>query len=444
MINVLSLFLLNMIFFLCNFYPKHIIEINSPFSFVAIILNLLFYLLFSFYLVILFNKNKNFFSEKIFSPFEKFTQKIQLKKIVIICSIQILFDLLMSCLKLIFNKNILYFSDIIIILIWVINYIICVKKENNIFLRKRFYIVIISFLVLFIISVSCDFIIIKEYNSVLNKYNMDSSIVIESVNNLDFIYQIKSFILDTVSGLTLIIFHTVFNNFAFKKEKVIRKIICGVLLIFISFLFTFLKLMLYAPNSIKGINVTDSITKEYVSHNSFSANTKTIKIKRIDGNYIENDVFQKTYNQLFYNGNIVLEYTSYDDVKSISYFKENNEIIMRNCFEKISDEIEFYLYKNETICFLNDNTPIIVLPNQSYDKYDNNLIVIYKKLIKDNNWEFFEQGAEYLLKYNESFITPYLERFACSEFSNNELEKLEHFDIQKSYIQYISKQMLKT
>ena len=64
MINGLILLLLNFSYFICNFYPKHLLEFNGVLSIVGVVLNLVFYFIFALFLIIVFNKNKNPFKQK--------------------------------------------------------------------------------------------------------------------------------------------------------------------------------------------------------------------------------------------------------------------------------------------------------------------------------------------------------------------------------------------
>ena len=72
MINGLTLVLLNFSYFICNFYPKHLLEFNGVLSIVGVLLNLVFYFIFALFLIVVFNKNKNPFSENIFSLYSPF------------------------------------------------------------------------------------------------------------------------------------------------------------------------------------------------------------------------------------------------------------------------------------------------------------------------------------------------------------------------------------
>ena len=133
MVNVLTLLLLNIVFFVCNIYPKHIIEINNP---VSIAFNLIYYILFALFLIISINKNKNIFSEYIFFSLEKNRWKPILIRILLICGIKISFDIIILFLPLVLNENTVYLSDIFTVLLWIAFYGICASKEENVFRKS--------------------------------------------------------------------------------------------------------------------------------------------------------------------------------------------------------------------------------------------------------------------------------------------------------------------
>ena len=70
------------------------------------------------------------------------------------------------------------------------------------------------------------------------------------------------------------------------------------------------------------------------------------------------------------------------------------------------------------------------------------MLAVYKALIENGNWNFFEQGTEYLLKYDEAFIKPYLERFSLGTFSEQETETLNKLGVKKEYIKRVSGELM--
>ncbi len=460
--NVLVLIMLNVSFWVCNLYPKHIVEINGSFSVLAIVINLIFYLLFSLFLFFSIDKEKDLFSVDSFSPHEKFSKKIELKRILLICATQILFDIIVLSMTFILHENIVYLRDFVTVLMWVVIYIICATKEKNIFRNSKGYIVALVLVLLLLISSHYDFKLSKEYSLLVDKYSVEWVNFEQSINNLDFLFGIKNFLLDTITGSVLLISHVIFNksdkkkaiqNIQNKKQRIkqktqdqkIKEAVRFFLVIVIIFVMVFVKTLVFPVSCIKGINIRTSKTHNISESEEFTANTKKTVIKRIDSNLLERKVFEITNNKLFYKGKCILEYNSSDNLLANSFEMDGNQMIINDRFEKrVESGIEFYLYKSKVICFIHNDTPVAIGYGNEHKNYSEQLVIIYKSLIENSDWNFFEQGAKYLIEHDSKFIKPYLERFSLGEFNDAELKKLDHLSINKSYIQRISKELNNT
>ena len=436
MINILCLFLLNTMYFVCNLYPKHIVEVNSPFS---VVINLLFYILLSVLLVISISKNKNVFSKHIFSPLEKFSQKVEIKKIVLIIAIKIAFDIILLLLNSILKSNVLYAYDFATVLIWVILYNVCAGKENNLFLKKKGSFVIAALLGLLSLSTIGNYEIIKEYSDMLLKYYSGHARLENVINNYDFLFGVKNFFLDTLTGAILILSHCVFNKTGEKEQKIVVKLIIrSSFLIFIAIVLMGIKYLVLPVNCLLNVNIRGSDSNENSQSSGFDANTKITRINRIANSSIEKTVYLKTENQILYNGAVVSEYDSADDLAAYSFEINGNQMAMNGRFQKLDIESECYLYKDEAICFVEDGVPVVVCSgNEKIKKYDT-LTTAYKYIIENEYWEFFDSASIYLLEYDSDFINPYLNRYSKGEFSADELNSLDEAQIKTDYIKQIS------
>ena len=106
MYNCLLLILLNIAYFVCNRYPKHIIELGSSYAVFSVIFNLAFYVIFSLLIVVSFGDNKMLFSGSQTESFKERKKKKQIKKIGLILLCQILIDVLLLILGGKLNTNI--------------------------------------------------------------------------------------------------------------------------------------------------------------------------------------------------------------------------------------------------------------------------------------------------------------------------------------------------
>ena len=128
MFNCLLLFLLNIVYLLCNTYPKHIIEISNMYSVFSVIFNVLFYSILSLLIIISVDKNKMLFSSNIFSPVEKILRRFRIKKILFLIIYQIIIDIILMSMSTLLDKNVLYLIDFLTVVQWIGLYFISTKS----------------------------------------------------------------------------------------------------------------------------------------------------------------------------------------------------------------------------------------------------------------------------------------------------------------------------
>ena len=438
MFNCLLLILLNVAYLVCNRYPKHIIELGSIYSVFSIIFNLAFYIILALLIVVSFSNNKMLFSGSQSSSF--WEQKKQIKKIGFILIYQILIDVLLLILRGKLNVNIYYFIDFTTAIQWVIFYIICVDKEKNILIKKSAIPVLGVLLFLAGISFILDFSMIEKSRLIFEKYDSNSQLYDTSIRNLAFIFEMKNCILDMVSGLLLFIVHFVCNKIKNNKKQnqLPQKIVRIFALLMFAFVLIFAKTLLLPYSCLRGFRVSNSRTE--FAKKEFYANTKTVTISRCDVDGSNTVAFQITKIELLYNGESLLQYVSNDNKKANSMAMNGNTIVMNGPFEKVNyNGVEFYLYQNQVICYLYKNSPVVVLPGDTEPMNDGHLRDIYRALIENGNWYFYEQATKYLMDCDSDFIKPYIERHMCGQFNQKEIDMLEKMHIKPTYIQQIAR-----
>lgn len=442
MINLIIMALLNVMFLLCNSYPKHVIELDSPFSVVNIIFNLLFYALLSIFLIVSFGKNKTIFSESIFYPPEKF-KKAELRKIILIVITQLLLDVVTLILSLFLKEKAILVCTFSGILFWLAAYNICAPKEKNIFFSRKGIVPAVILAAVTAVSLGFDINALKNFSMILEKYDTTKILFGGLTKNIDFKTQIAYFISDTAAGLTLLISHMIYNKADAVKEKAVKNLICVFLSVLAAALCVGIKSFVYPPKCIRGYDIKSSEQKEYAAKDAFKADTKTIKINRVGTHFETEVVYQNTNNRLYYNGRLILEYDSPDDIPARTYEKNGNKITVIDCFEeKQANGVNFFVYKENVLCFLSEEKAVAVENGKMFPERSEELIAIYKSLIETDNWEFFCDGAGYLAKYDREFIMPYIERFANDEFDASELQSLRAALINEKYIVDVSKKLL--
>lgn len=440
MYNCLLLILLNVVYFVCNRYPKHIIELGSIYSVFSIIFNLAFYIILALLIVVSFSNNKMLFSGSLSSSFGGQKKNNQIKEIGFILIYQILIDVLLLILREKLNVNIYFFIDFTTAIQWVIFYIICVDKEKNIFIQRSAIPVLGVLLFLVGISFAVDFSMIEKSKLLFQKYDSNSQLYNTSIRNLQFMFEVKNCILDTVSGLLLFIVHFVCNKIRDNKKqnKLPEKIVRIIALLMLAFVLILAKTFLLPYSCLSGYRVGDSRTT--IAQKEFYANTKTITITRrgVDGS--NTVAFQITKNELLYDGKSLLQYVSNGNRKANSMAMNGNTIVMNGPFEKVNyNGVEFYLYQNQVICYFYKNSPVVVLPGDTASMNDGHLCDIYRALIENGNWNLYEEATKYLVDCDSDFIIPYIERHMVGQFNEKEIDMLKKTQIKPVYIQQIAK-----
>ena len=439
MLNCLLLMLLNIVYLVCGIYPKHIIEVGDINSVVCVIPNLFYFALLSLLILISVDKNKIIFSSNIFSPFETVFRRFRIKKILFLIVGQIIIDIVLMMIKPLLEKNSIYLFDFFTVIYWILAYFLCANKEKNIFLKKSCLFIVTPIILLFTLSSVLDFIIIKNYDALLEKYSMTSEIFASSIANLDFIFQIKSFLLDTVIGLVIFAVHFSSNGIRWEKCRSSTKIIqVGTIAIF-SIILIFVKSFLFPYSTFKGISVSESETRHSYPTDQFYASTETIEVLRKSNNH-ENDVsFQITKNRLFFNGRCVFECVTNDDIKANNYVKSGNVIVVDDCFEELDvNGNVVLLYKDKLACFVYNNSPVVLSSEGNSNVNDDSLLPVYKALIEKGCWEFYEQSVEYLKEHDPNFISSYIERHSSGQFNGDEIAMFDKLAIKQAYIKNIA------
>jgi REP element-mobilizing transposase RayT/uncharacterized protein (UPF0297 family) len=421
---------------------------EGPLFIVAIILNLVFYILFAFFLVVAVNKNQKTFISDVFSRFNQSARKKAIIAILSICAIQIFVDAVKLFLNSYIGVNSIYAFDLLSILSWVSFYLICTDANENIFRKRKALVVVAIFLAIAIIVTYCNYKIAATYSLTVSKYVSGSTLANNILGNLEFWCQIKAVLIDTLSGVVLLAWHFIFNKMAVaprngskKKTAKVSSILRGAIAIICAFVLVGAKTVILPASCFKGYDVRSSKNWSIISSESFSATTVTTQIKRLDKDQSEKIVYQVTKNQLFYDGILVLEYNSTDALSATAHEQTGNQMTLKDRFEKVEGSVEFYLYKNEVICYLDHGTPVAIYSNDIQEQNDR-LTAIYKDLIKRGNWNFYEQAAGYLQKYDPSFIASYLKRYSAGNFLSVERKTLDEMSINSQYIQSISSDLL--
>ncbi len=367
--NYLALILFNIVFFICNLYPKHIFEIGSALSVVSIALNIVFYIAFFWFLSIVFKRNKTLFSNNTFSPLETFSEKLCIKPILTLFATQIFFDIAYIVLAQTIKQNCIYFADIFTLAQWIVIYCVYTRKQKNIFSSKKSFVIIsIALIALLSTSMYGDILINKSFIECSDKYEPFSYLLLTATKNLDFVFQLKNLFFDTLIGIVLLFSHSLLlkEKSEIVDKRIVKTIIRFSVYVFVAILVVFLKILIVPYNSLTGYNIKGDNTTVYEYKNDFYANTEILTIKR--GTDV---VFQTTNNKIYYNKVLVKEFITVDGMSANSTKINGNQMTIIDCFEdKAINGVDAKIYKNMAVCYVKEGKPMVVLCDTEINSSD--------------------------------------------------------------------------
>ena len=205
-LNVYTLAVLNLIFWICGNVPRKIVNFDDIGSAASYIVHLLYIALFAFFIVIAFAKDKTIFSEKVFDKNLSFAKRWELGKWMALFLLQIAFDCAVGLLSFIAAQWKYIGFDLLIPLYWVSIYLICVGKRHlkkgnaKIFICELFFVLSLTVVSLWI----TDFLI-SDYIGLLPKYQSDSPVLSAVKSNTEFLHGIQALLVDTMIGISLLL-----------------------------------------------------------------------------------------------------------------------------------------------------------------------------------------------------------------------------------------------
>ncbi len=456
LVNFFALILINFIFYQSTHYPKHIYGGVMELSVLSIIFNLLFFLINAIFLIAIFERNNTVFLAKIFDFNDKSNTKRFFVKIALLLILQIICDVVvlqLNKLPFIYRYSL---TDILIVLQWLTIYSILVPKAYRLW-ENKMVLTVTSVMLILELSATIIFNITKncEYNAILNKYQETSPYAVQTLKNIDFLCNIKEFILDCVTTLTLLLARILKTEDSsnkkkdlsedewIKKENIRLKSPMRVYsqLFITSFILSFCLLLRAALLPASTFFASDGVKSESISGATNLSHIESVKnIYRGDnGDHLK---------ALYSIDTFIL---SKDDViEEFIFASSKPNVVFIDGEYNISDSIKYefegqevFLYGNYAISFFENGT-LEIVRIEELNEYDEKGIItqLLKKLLSDGNVFAFEYGCEYLIKYDYDFIKPYIDRYVLGIFTDDEIKWMEESTYRKQYIVDIAKSII--
>ena len=424
-LNVYTLIVLNLIFWICGNTPRRVVNFEGGGSFASYTVCFLYYALFAFFIVIAFDKDKTVFSEKVFDKTQSVAKRYKFWKLVALLFLQIGFDYAVALFSFI-NIQWKYIGfDIMLPIYWCVIYFICLGKRH---LKKKNVkiFVFMSCLVLCLTAVSLQItsFIISDYLSLIPKYQSNSAVLSAAKANAEFLYGVKTALLDTVIGISFLVMNRLLEKSEEKRERcnftvfMSRMLVIGVVLFASIFLKT-----IYPDGLLTGFRMHTSDHTSYQYFDEVRESGNTLMIYRLSSEREKMPCYQKDNIILSVDGKSSVELTqSYSGDLYPHYVKDNALDKEFFLYPVLPGETDAYIYNSQVICFY-ENEALCMIKVDDIKRYGESEILtqVCKTLLSEGNLYIYEYAVEYLERYEPDFVSDYTERYANGDFTEAEL-----------------------
>ncbi|MBE6691919.1 MAG: hypothetical protein E7586_01125 [Ruminococcaceae bacterium] len=409
-INIITVLLLNVAFWICNDYPRHLLEFGEVTSGLSIFLNLLYFAFFYYFVILAFERNETLFSNSFWD------EKTAIKFLPLLLIIQLVFDGANIALDNAGVKLNFIGTGVLTVVQWILIYFILTIGKENIFKnREALLTTAVSLAIIIGLSVFFDFVIFKEYDGALMKYEPQSQILKAIKTNAQFFNSIKLLVLDSITAILLFVMHSKSVSTTNEEDGcsfsvcftrvfvlVIGIIIAGVL-----------KSHFLPFGAIIGSHTHNGSRPNEEHLDEFARELHDFTLYRFRGE--QTPCYSKHTVSLSKGGGELLSLKM--PVKENLYIHNIGD----NTFEKfIVKGTSAYIYNSQAICYYEGEGEIPrVADLKALNTYprDDTVIEVCKQELRDGNIYIFEYCCDYLLKYDEEFIQAYIERYAEGDFS---------------------------
>ena len=130
-INIITILLLNVAFWVCNDYPRHLLEFGEVTSGLSIFVNLLYFAFFYYFVILAFKRNDTLFSNRFWD------EKTAIKFLPLLLIIQLVFDGGNIALDNAGVKLNFIGTGVLTVVQWILIYFILTIGKENIFKNRE-------------------------------------------------------------------------------------------------------------------------------------------------------------------------------------------------------------------------------------------------------------------------------------------------------------------
>lgn len=342
--------------------------------------------------------------------------------------------LLLDALQLFFNSFSGYYafiiSDLRIVLEWLLVFSVILRVLRLKRSPKNKNLIISACVLLFVsltIAAALDLADIAAIRRTAEKYTLSGAETLTVIQNTDFMHGARGAVLDAVSGtiiFTAAFFSRAAKNESENKEKVtLDTVILRIFLVFVMcFMICGVKTVLLPQSALKNTNITGNSSSHSTA--DFYTDTSVVRISRVEGDGSSKEVYCMTKCEIRYADKPLYKCRIDGESYGMSTEIQGNRIIMSDGFERVDiGGVGVKVLSDRTICYVIGETPYCIPLSGIKNQSENRVVTDFcKKMLDDGRLEYYEYSCEYLSKYAPDILTPYTERYASKNFTEEELQ----------------------
>ncbi len=456
--NILTLMLLNVTFWECSSYPRHILDfINiggrlTPDEVLAFLVNFLYHTIYFFCLIVFFTRGKSVFSSGIVKKGGPWYKRFPFGRLLGVLALQMVFD----CIAGYWGDYLpLISQDVCTVLWWGLAYGILVGKGNSFFKNKKLLLAAGAvFAVLLGVKAGISAEILDVCQAAELKWELNSPYLRQFGLNAVFMQSILDLLFDTLLGGVLLFAHgrclpnstdkaDEYKNTASYtrvRERTIT-VIRFIALCFVAMAMCFCKLLICPDDYLRIVEVGAGSHTRYTMDGSFyEGNDLQWTAYRMDGRHSKTKVLDVRFADLHRDQKKVASLHWWE---SDPMFQKYPPVFPDDMTEYTVGNTTAYVYYSASVSFMEDGKPRTVRFRDLHRCEENPVLIgVFEWMISEGNVIAFEYGCDYLYRYDREFMEPYIRRYAEEEFTPAEKEMMEKAYYRSDYIAGIAEKFL--
>ena len=184
--NAITVFFLNFIYYVCSYYPKHIVEFSSWESVFGVLWNLLFYFLLFSILIIAFKKDKTIFSSQLFNRFSPIMERFEITLLLKLFAVQMAVDFVYLLSAIYLKEYTGFIGSVLTLAGWFAIYFVATKNKLNLLNNKKYFVwTLITCALVFAIAICLDYRILDTFICYTERYQANSAVLQNAITNID-------------------------------------------------------------------------------------------------------------------------------------------------------------------------------------------------------------------------------------------------------------------